>query len=60
MNHRYRINLSIPDRFGHLVKPREWFLVPLEVINEAVQRIRDRSILRYRNDPTEGHLVFQP
>jgi hypothetical protein len=42
MNHRYRINLSIPDRFGHLEKPREWFLVRLEVINEAVQQIRDR------------------
>jgi hypothetical protein len=20
-----QINLSIPDRFGHMVKPREWF-----------------------------------
>ena len=31
-----QINLSIPDRFGNMVKPREWFLVPLGVINEAV------------------------
>jgi len=52
-----QINLSIPDRFGHMVKPREWFLVPLGVIDEAVQRIRDRSILEYRYDPTKGELV---
>ena len=52
-----QINLSIPDRFGNTVKPREWFLVPLNVIDEAVQRIRDRSILKYRYDPKVGELV---
>jgi len=52
-----QINLSIPDRFGHMVKPREWFLVPLGVIDEAVQRIRDRSILAYRYDPAAGQLI---
>jgi hypothetical protein len=52
-----QINLSIPDRFGHMVKPREWFLVPLGVINEAVERIRDRSILDYRYDPAVGQLI---
>lgn len=51
-----QINLSIPDRFGHIVKPREWFLVPLGVINEAVERIRDRSILTYRYEPEAGVL----
>lgn len=43
-----QINLSIPDRFGHMVKPREWFLVPLNVIDEAVERIRDRTIVGCR------------
>lgn len=52
-----QINLSIPDRFGHMVKPREWFLVPLPVIDEAVQRIRDKSILNYRYDPSNGRLI---
>jgi hypothetical protein len=51
-----QINLTIPDRFGHQVKPREWFLVPISVINEAVQRIRDRSILEYKYDPKLGQL----
>jgi hypothetical protein len=52
-----QINLSIPDRFGNMVKPREWFLVPLPVIDEVVQRIRDRSILEYRYEPSAGALV---
>jgi hypothetical protein len=52
-----QINLSIPDRFGHMVKPREWFLVPLGVIDEAVERIRDRSITRFRYSPSDGRLI---
>lgn len=52
-----QINLSIPDRFGNLVKPREWFLVPLDVVDEAVQRIRDRSILSFHYDPKNSCLV---
>ncbi|MDK2758288.1 MAG: GIY-YIG nuclease family protein [Blastomonas fulva] len=52
-----QMNLQITDRFGHLVKPREWFVVPLSVINEAVERIRDRSIVNYRYEATSGQLV---
>ena len=37
-----QLDLTIHDRFGHPVRPREWFLVPLHVIYEAVQRIRDQ------------------
>lgn len=51
-----QISFAMQDRFGHPVKPREWFLVPLHVIDEAVQRIRDRSILDYRYDPNTGSL----
>lgn len=35
----------------------QWFVVPLDVINEAVDRIRDRSITRYRYSPEHGALV---
>lgn len=50
-------DLSIPDRFGNDVKPREWFLVPLSAIDEAVERIRDGSIIGFRYDPALGRLV---
>ncbi len=51
-----QIDLTIEDRFGHPVKPREWFLVPLHVIDEAVQRIRDGSITEVVYDPTTAKL----
>lgn len=52
-----QLDLTIADRFGHAVKPREWFVVPLHVIDEAVERIRDRSITSYRYLPSAGQLV---
>jgi len=51
-----QIDLTIKDRFGHPVKPREWFLVPLNVIDEAVQRIRDGSITEVTYDPETARL----
>lgn len=52
-----QIDLSIEDRFGHPVKPREWFLVPLQVIDEAVERIRDGSITNMIYDPGSARLI---
>ncbi len=44
---RARIDLALADRFGGKVQPREWFLVPLPVVEEAVERIKDGSIGNY-------------
>ena len=52
-----QIDLTIEDRFGNPVKPREWFLVPLQVIDEAVERIRDGSITEVVYDPATARLV---
>ena len=52
-----RLDLTIEDRFGNPVRPREWFLVPLHVIDEAVKRIQDGSITEYVYDPTQAALV---
>jgi T5orf172 domain len=52
-----QIDLTIEDRFGKPVKPREWFLVPLHVINEAVERIRDGSISDMLYDPKTASLI---
>lgn len=54
---RAQLDLTIEDRFGKLVKPREWFLVPLHVIDEAVSRIRDGSITEMLYDPTTARLL---
>jgi hypothetical protein len=52
-----RLSIEIKDRFGAPFVPREWFLVPLNVIDDAVERIRDGSITEYRYDPAVARLV---
>jgi len=52
-----QLDLTIEDRFGKPVKPREWFVVPLHVINEAVERIRDGSITALVYDVQTARLV---
>jgi len=52
-----QLDLVIHDRFGHPVKPKEWFLIPLQVIDEAVKHIRDGSITDVSYDPKTASLV---
>lgn len=52
-----RLDITINDRFGNPVQPEEWFLVPLFVIDEAVERIKNGSITDYVYDPKVARLV---
>lgn len=52
-----QLDLTIEDRFGNPVKPKEWFLVPIHVIDEAVQHIQDGSITKFVYDPKAARLV---
>jgi len=51
-----RLDIEIKDRFGKPVAPKEWFLVPRFVIDEAVERIKDGSIEGYSYDPSSASL----
>ncbi|MER9250498.1 GIY-YIG nuclease family protein [Mesorhizobium sp. M0598] len=51
-----QLDLTIEDRFGNPVKPREWFLVPLPVIDEVVDKIRDRSIVKFQYSAKSARL----
>ncbi|AUQ99928.1 GIY-YIG nuclease family protein [Phaeobacter inhibens] len=51
-----RLEIEIMDRFGRPVVPREWFLVPLFAIKEAVERIKDGTIASYQYDPATASL----
>lgn len=46
-----RLDIEIKDRFGKPVIPREWFLVPLFIIDEAVEKIKDGTISNHIYDP---------
>lgn len=51
-----RLKIEITDRFGIPVVPREWFLVPLFIIDEAVARIKDGTITDYVYEPSTASL----
>lgn len=45
-----RLDIELKDRFGKPFKPREWFLLPLPVIEKAIRMLLDGSIIKYRYD----------
>src|SRR5882757_810371 len=52
-----RLDIEIKDRFGNPVIPREWFLVPVFVVDEAVEHIKDGTITNYTYDPKTASLT---
>ncbi|MFT4161868.1 GIY-YIG nuclease family protein [Shinella sp.] len=52
-----RLDIEVKDRFGHPIIPREWFLVPRFVVDEAIERITNGSISDYTYDPNTASLV---
>ena len=52
-----RLDIQISDRFGKSYSPQEWFMVPLQTIDTAVERIKDGTITRYRFDPLTARLI---
>jgi hypothetical protein len=51
-----RLDIEIKDRFGNPVTPREWFLVPRFVIDDAVERIKNGTITNYTYCPAIAQL----
>jgi hypothetical protein len=52
-----RLDLELKDRFAAQVEPREWYLVPLPVIEKAIQKLKEGSIGNFRYDPETARLV---
>ena len=52
-----RLDIEVMDRFGRPVIPREWFLVPLFAVQDAVEKIKDGTIAQFRYDPQVAQLV---
>ena len=54
-----KLDIEIKDRFGQPVVPREWFLVPLFAIDDAVERIKDGTIGAYVYYVEKAELVLR-
>jgi T5orf172 domain len=52
-----RLELALPDRFGIPVQPREWFFVPREAIEAAIEKIKEGTIEQFRYDPKTASLT---
>lgn len=52
-----RLNVEIYDKNNTLYRPREWFVVPLEIIKEAVQYILDSTQDEYVYNPEIMQIV---
>ena len=53
-----RLDLQLKDRFGFDVEPREWFLLPLPIIEEAIQKLIDGTLPKHQYNPAEGRIAF--
>lgn len=52
-----RLDLELKDRFGGQVEPREWFLVPLPVIEKAIELLIDGRLADYSYSVEKAALV---
>jgi hypothetical protein len=50
-------NLQLDVVLGRHIQPREWFVVPLDLVEETVKRILDRSIVHYRYDAVSRKIL---
>lgn len=51
------IAFEVKDRQGNTHYPREWFSVPLDIIEEAVKLIVAKEAEQYKYDPHIGKIV---
>ena len=51
-----RLDIEVRDRFGKPVRPREWFLLPLETVERAVEMLVDGSIVAIDTTPVPERL----
>ena len=53
------IEVEIADLQGNMCKPREWFSVPIEQINTAIELIVNGQIVNYRYNSTTNKIEFR-
>lgn len=52
-----KLDIEIIDRFANPIIPREWFLVPLFIIDEMVNLIKDGTIVHFRYDAEKSKIT---
>jgi hypothetical protein len=52
-----RLDITIQDRFGTPVHPREWFIVPLDLIHEAVELLQNKTLHLHEYRADQGKII---
>lgn len=53
------LDIDLYDNSGNRFIPREWFEVPLTVINEVIHLILNQNIVNYKYDSTKMNIVLK-
>lgn len=53
------LNLDIFDAAGQRHSPREWFVVPLKVIDQAIRLLLTEQVVHYQYDAAQQKLIFR-
>lgn len=53
------LNVDVFDPLGQRITPREWFVVPFDVIEEAIKLIINESIVHYKYDSNTKSLILK-
>lgn len=53
------LNVDLFDKKGQRITPREWFIVPLEVIEEVIELILNENIINYKYDLINKKLTLK-
>jgi len=54
---RAKLDVEIKDRLGNPVIPKEWVFVPLFMVDEVINKIKDGTIGKYTYDTDSVTLV---
>ncbi len=53
------LNIDLFDDKGQRITPREWFVIPFEVIEEAIELILNENIMHYKYDMASRVIVLK-
>jgi len=53
------LSIDLFDEKGQRITPREWFVVPFEIIEEAIEMILNESIVNYKYDSIGKKIIIK-
>ena len=54
-----KLDINLKDQHGNIFSPKEWFIVPLEIIRKVIELIISREIVNYRYDHLNSKIVLK-